>query len=430
MPTDHCAEQNHTICALLGSGLPYKLLDRRANWQHWTDKGFEAAPDDAILHWSGYKHADRLRKIQEWTERYPLPGQFTPPFPPGHRWALDLRHVRMIHDEACSGAYGRVLEIGCFQGYSSTALLAACKAAHVGEVHLCEPYPTAELEKVIAHYNIDKTRVYLHRCTSLELLQRDSGFDLVFIDGDHEEATVAEELRLLIAAGVRCIFAHDTADASHDLYQTPKGPRLVAPTLAAAGYVVTEDSEFREGERTERGLVKAILPPKQPEIGLRLSVIVASKGRPCIRTLESITSQLRHGDELIVQRDETGDMAATPRTRGMLQATGDWLLFMDDDDIYTEGALEVIRAAIRSNAEQPHLFGMEAGPGWKLPYARVVKVTNVSTQMFVCPNVKEKLGKWGPRRCGDYDFIESTLRHYPDGPVWHDEVIAVWRPGS
>src|SRR5262249_24540083 len=40
----HCAEQDHTNARLLDSGLPYRLMDRRANWQNWTDHGFQAAP--------------------------------------------------------------------------------------------------------------------------------------------------------------------------------------------------------------------------------------------------------------------------------------------------------------------------------------------------------------------------------------------------
>lgn len=53
MPVYHCAEQDHTNAQLLDSGLPYRLLDRRCNWQNWTDEGFQRAPPDAILHFSG-----------------------------------------------------------------------------------------------------------------------------------------------------------------------------------------------------------------------------------------------------------------------------------------------------------------------------------------------------------------------------------------
>ena len=53
MPAGHCSEQDHTNARLLDSGLPYCLLDRRCNWQNWTDWNWRAAPADAVLHWSG-----------------------------------------------------------------------------------------------------------------------------------------------------------------------------------------------------------------------------------------------------------------------------------------------------------------------------------------------------------------------------------------
>ncbi len=52
-PGRHCAEQHLWNAQLFDSGLPYRLMDRRANWQNWTDHGFAAAPPDALRHWSG-----------------------------------------------------------------------------------------------------------------------------------------------------------------------------------------------------------------------------------------------------------------------------------------------------------------------------------------------------------------------------------------
>ncbi len=452
MPIGHCSEQHHTMAQLLASGLPYRLLPRIANWQKWTDRSpslFADAPENAVLHWSGQPRDGRVAEMREWAARYPLPERFyevsqtlpPEPFtPPVHLFDdpqcshyADLRHIRMIHDELSTGKYGRVLEIGCCHGFSTSAFLDAMLAGHVGEVHLCDIEIRPELQRLIDHYVPGgDSRLKVHQCRSVDLLKEDAGFDFAFLDGDHSVYSVGEELQLLVAAGTRTIFAHDTAPAAHEKYNVELGPRLVAPTLQAAGYVVQEDCEHRPGERTERGLVMATKPLSPPEPGCRLSVIVATCGRDLTRTLASIATQLRHGDELIVQRDETGDMAATPRTRGMQAATGDWLLFMDDDDVFAPSAFEIIRQAIRGT-DRPHVFGMRSGAGWKgepwsLPQSgHEVRVTNLSTQMVVVPNVKEKLGVWAPRRTGDFDFIRGTLEHYPEGPHWHDEVIAIWR---
>lgn len=61
---DHCAEQDHTAARLLDSGLPYRLLDRRCNWQNWTDHGFKSAPPEAVLHWSG-AGGDRGSRVEQ-----------------------------------------------------------------------------------------------------------------------------------------------------------------------------------------------------------------------------------------------------------------------------------------------------------------------------------------------------------------------------
>ena len=65
MPTHHCAEQDWISAGLLDSGLPYRLLDRRANWQHWTDVAFRAAPADALLHVNGMSKAERMRVLRD-----------------------------------------------------------------------------------------------------------------------------------------------------------------------------------------------------------------------------------------------------------------------------------------------------------------------------------------------------------------------------
>jgi len=165
----------------------------------------------------------------------------------------------------------------------------------------------------------------------------------------------------------------------------------------------------------------------------RLSVIVPTTGRSTLaRTLASITPQLKPDDELIVKPDDSGDWAATPRTAGMRQARGDYLLFMDDDDIYTPHAFEAIRSTIRQHPNRPLMFKMKRGaPFHDVLPTRTDKVHlgQVSTQMFVVPNNPAKLGYWTNRYEGDFDFIRSTLAYYAESDVvWAPEVIAEWRP--
>lgn len=201
-----------------------------------------------------------------------------------------------------------------------------------------------------------------------------------------------------------------------DLYQPPEMDRV--------------EREFRAWQKTHPPSIPVpvmVTPTSQ----VRLSVVVCTAGRSTLnRALASITPQLRHGDELLIQRDETGDWGATPRTRGMLQATGTHVLFADDDDRMTPDALERVREAVESTPHRPHVFRMRRLNGHRdwIPHGRRVRVGDISTQCVCVPNDKDKLGTWGTRYEGDYDFIESTLKFYPAGPVFHEDVVSVWRP--
>lgn len=436
----HCAEQDHTNAMILEAvqtgEIKIRLLDRRCNWQSWQDVGFKNAPPEAILHWSGSGAANRAKRASSMAtcaERYPLPvkidtPEFTALYPVRHPHYADIRHVRMIHDELMSGKYRRVLEIGCYDGYSTCGFLEALKAGKIEELHLCDVHFRDQLKRVVTHYGL---KVHFHEQPSLELLENDTNFDLVFVDGDHSESVAQREAAILLKAGVKTVFAHDTAEMARTRYGVALGPKRLADSFRADNrYFCSEDSVLRAGERTERGLFMAKLKSPSVKTIPKLSIIIPTTGRKTIgTTIASLTSQLEHDDEIIIQRDSTGDTGATPRTKGMFSANGDYILFMDDDDIYTPTALSTIRKALVLNPNRIHIFPMASGPGWKLPqYGLDVRVTNVSTQMIVLPNDPSKFGQWGLRRRGDYDFIASTVLLWDSPPIWQSEVTTIWRP--
>lgn len=92
------------------------------------------------------------------------------------------------------------------------------------------------------------------------------------------------------------------------------------------------------------------------------------------------------------------------RDWGIRCATGDWLVFMDDDDEPAQDALDVIRAGVAEAPDRPHLFGMENC------YANVVDQCAIGTPMFVVPNVGG-LPQWADDSSGtsDYAFIRATI---------------------
>lgn len=446
--------------AYLSNELKVSLLDRRCNWQIWHDKKFATAPQEAILHWAGRAPDNRLGRVAEIHEVAKLSAlndtgwEHPKELHYGwHRYNTDLRHVRLIHDDLMSGKFNRVLEIGSFLGFSTCAFLDALKRGAIRELHICDIMPQPQLLAAIKFYGLEG-RVVIHRERSTELLARDRAWDFVFVDGDHSIDNCRREAELLLAMEVPVVYAHDTAGHMFEpwkTWSTLEGPPELARMFRAdPRYVCSEDCSMRTNEFTQRGLFRAVLRNKQyskvrahnhpvpfqpaphvrPELrGARISFVVATIGRPTLaRALESISSQTRAGDELIVEWDDTGDMAATPRTLGMMKATGDWVMFMDDDDRYSPGAIDRVRAALLESPGRPHLFGMFFdNTGVTIPNGdHTVRKGNVATQMIAVPNDKSKLGQWGPHRLGDLKFVETTLAHYPDGPVWHDEVIARW----
>lgn len=66
LPPTHLAEQHLLNARLLDGAFPVCLLDRRCNWQNWTDWTWASAPGDAILHWSGAgsERRDRAAEIR------------------------------------------------------------------------------------------------------------------------------------------------------------------------------------------------------------------------------------------------------------------------------------------------------------------------------------------------------------------------------
>lgn len=157
-----------------------------------------------------------------------------------------------------------------------------------------------------------------------------------------------------------------------------------------------------------------------------LSIIVASAGRVSLdNTLASITSQMLPGDELLVDVNDNAPWGHAARQRKMHQASGDALLFIDDDDQYLPGGLDAIRRGFATAPTRPHLFQMQYDiNNFVLWQDREVREGNVSTQMICVPNRPDRLGQWGSRYEGDYDFIRSTCERMGD-PVWHQDVIAL-----
>jgi len=167
---------------------------------------------------------------------------------------------------------------------------------------------------------------------------------------------------------------------------------------------------------------------------IKLSIVVATTGRSTLGSaIESATSQMLPGDEILVVFDDTGDAGDTPRNKVLDSLHGTHIMFLDDDDELVPGALEIVRAFAE---ERPGRFGFfqgDRGPTGVVWKRDGMSLMGAATGMCVVPNVPDRIGRFGrvpgapPGRLGDYPFFVETAAMLGD-PVWCEEVIYALRP--
>lgn len=180
--------------------------------------------------------------------------------------------------------------------------------------------------------------------------------------------------------------------------------------------------------------------------------------RPLRRCLDALDAQLGSADEVLV----IGDTADGPlpgvkalvqsygsRYRymahdagrhtyghdqlnyGLAQAQGNWLHCSDDDDIHAPGAISVMRSAAKDNPDHPILFRFLSYHGIVFWVTRgVFAYEQVGGHCLLTPNIPGKVGKWGERYQGDWDYISSTVELHggEQSIVWRDEIVVIARP--
>jgi glycosyltransferase involved in cell wall biosynthesis len=160
---------------------------------------------------------------------------------------------------------------------------------------------------------------------------------------------------------------------------------------------------------------------------VRISVVIPTIGRD---SLDAAKASAADADEVIVIENQDGDHGYSARTRGIQKATGTHLAFLDDDDVYTPGAVELMRQEAR---DVPVIFRMDHphhGLMWRHPW---LEFGNVGTPMFLVPNRPEELGEWKEHAPGfaepggDFTFISGCVEKM-GRPVWREEIVCTVRP--
>ncbi len=138
----------------------------------------------------------------------------------------------------------------------------------------------------------------------------------------------------------------------------------------------------------------------------------------------------RFPDNVTVLHAHGGDHGYTARTVGIEAATGTHLAFLDDDDIYLPGSIDLFR---EHACAVPVVFRMDHYAHGVLWRDQALRFGNVSTQMFVVPNDRDKLGVWAPHAPGlqepggDFTFLSGCVEKM-GGMVWREEIVAKLRP--
>lgn len=184
-----------------------------------------------------------------------------------------------------------------------------------------------------------------------------------------------------------------------------------------------------------------------------ISVITPTIGRNSLRDmLAALVPQLIPGDEVLVvgdgpqpnsrrivesfknsqiiysETESVRNYGNFQRQIMLAKASADRIMFIDDDDRPLPGALSTVRNSAAAHPDKILMFKMDhpaAGELWK---RKSVEVENISGQMFIAPNRKDRLSKWSTRYAADFDFMRSTVDLYPekdDAVVWLEEKTTV-----
>ena len=194
--------------------------------------------------------------------------------------------------------------------------------------------------------------------------------------------------------------------------------------------------------------------------------------RPLGKAIESFLAQKAPGDELLIGIDAHAETVETVRAiektilsfeaylviryfimdvghkcwghcvvnNLMLNAKGEFITLMDDDDFLTPDAFSKIREVIMKDGFRrdpcPHC-GVPA-PYYRQPFLfRTYSPTDNTHYWFkkdlihgglgggciVTPNMPERLGKYTCRYEGDADFVEATISKWGGKFEWCDDVI-------
>lgn len=177
------------------------------------------------------------------------------------RMAMDKRHIHMMHAVLMSHPFTRALELGSWKGASTSAFFEAIRRGHKMWFDFCDTMLQPELLACWQQLHPRQAAPFWDYSWSVLSLAKADRYDFIFVDANHDLASVQKELAELVRLRPLCLMAHDT-NATAAGFPHAEGAALLKRTfIDLPGYLCVEDAAKRPGEQTERGLFLATTDP-------------------------------------------------------------------------------------------------------------------------------------------------------------------------
>ncbi len=181
------------------------------------------------------------------------------------------------------------------------------------------------------------------------------------------------------------------------------------------------------GRPTLERLLRAIRR-QSPETETEILCVGDTHAGTWAPTLAPVPALCARWDARYLEHDGGKHQVGQPqRNYGQTQATGEWLLWSQDDNLYEPEALRQVQTCARQR-RSPLLFRVATQWGFTVWQHQVFELGNLDADCLAVPNEPARLGTWADAYEGDYAMIRETCERWGWSHWWVDCLIVRARP--